>query len=430
MNTLYLSHNGMTEALGQSQVLPYLRGLAACGFHIDLLACEPHGTPAATVNRLAADLLRSGIRYTPLRRRPGAGLSDKARDCWALLLSGLMSVRRKLRVPRVIHARAHVPGAVADALRAILPGSRQIFDLRGLIPDEYVVLGNWTESDLRYRLTQRLQDHLLRRADKVVVLTEALRRRLLLPDGLLHGQPDKIAVVPCCVDTERFAPDPVLRARRRAELGLSGGQPLLVFAGSLRRYDFDAMLGLFQALRRQVDARLLLLTRDDAAALVALLRQRGLGAAVQVVASAPVDVPGWLAAADLAVAMLKRDRTSIAASPTKVAEYLAVGLPTALTAGIGDNDRLIGPGLLHGDGSPESCARLASHMLEILQDPSAARLSARQTALRHYSLSRIGVPRYRALYDQLGQPGPPGPPGPPEPRGRTAADLLINNTGA
>jgi len=37
---LYLSHTGMTEPLGQSQVLPYLRGLARSGWSIDLVAFE------------------------------------------------------------------------------------------------------------------------------------------------------------------------------------------------------------------------------------------------------------------------------------------------------------------------------------------------------------------------------------------------------
>ncbi len=40
MNILYLSYDGMTDPLGQSQVLPYLKGLSKEGYHIHLLSYE------------------------------------------------------------------------------------------------------------------------------------------------------------------------------------------------------------------------------------------------------------------------------------------------------------------------------------------------------------------------------------------------------
>ena len=40
MRALYVSQNGMAENLGQSQVLPYLRGLVRRGVEIELFAAD------------------------------------------------------------------------------------------------------------------------------------------------------------------------------------------------------------------------------------------------------------------------------------------------------------------------------------------------------------------------------------------------------
>ena len=39
---LYISYDGMTDNLGQSQVIPYLQGLSEKGYSIHLLSCEKH----------------------------------------------------------------------------------------------------------------------------------------------------------------------------------------------------------------------------------------------------------------------------------------------------------------------------------------------------------------------------------------------------
>src|SRR5689334_3846106 len=58
---LYISHIGMTEPLGQSQVLPYLVGLAKRGAQIEILSFEAEGTKPEAVEALAARLARAGI---------------------------------------------------------------------------------------------------------------------------------------------------------------------------------------------------------------------------------------------------------------------------------------------------------------------------------------------------------------------------------
>ena len=377
-DAIFLSHNGMSEPLGQTQVLPYLRGLAEGGVRIELLACEPPGTPLETAQRLQRSLEAAGITYTPLLRRPSHALSDKVRD-----------------------GAAAGPSAVAELLCALSPRTRFIFDCRGLLAQEYVDMGHWRRGELRYRLTEFAEAHFLRRADRVVVLTEAMREELCGPGGPLQHREREVAVIPTCVDPERFRPDPEARARRRAELGLTGAEAVLCFAGSQARYDLEAAVRLLAALRRRVDARFLLLSRADPARVRAAVAALGCEGALHAVAAAPADVPGWLCAADFGVALLRDCRPSIATSPTKVAECLAAGLPTVVSEGVADSSYLRGPGLLPvNPADRRALAALADELLDNWRG-AAASSQARETALRHFSLPDVGVPRYRALYAGL-----------------------------
>ena len=40
MNVLFISYDGMTDPLGQSQVIPYLKGLSKKGHKITIISCE------------------------------------------------------------------------------------------------------------------------------------------------------------------------------------------------------------------------------------------------------------------------------------------------------------------------------------------------------------------------------------------------------
>lgn len=403
---IFLSHNGMTEALGQTQVLPYLRGLAVSGVRFDLLACEPPGADPAAVSRIKDQLRPFGIRYTALRRRPSHGLADKLRDSGRLFAAALAAAVGAAvsgrRLPALLHARSQLPGAVAEVLAALSRRTRFLFDCRGLLSQEYVDMGHWRPGELRHRLTSGVEVSLLRRADRVVVLTEALRDQLCAAGGPLAGREGDVHVIPCCVDPERFRPDPAARARHRQALGLRDDQPLLCFSGSMARYDMVAAAALFAGLRRRCDARFLLLSRAEPGPLRAQLLACGAAEALHVVAAPPAEVPGWLAAADLAVAFLRDSPSSIATSPTKIAEGLAVGLPTAVSAGIADCSRILGPGLLPvPPADPAALREAAATLLSWLEDPEAARAQARRTALQHFSLPEVGIRRYQALYREL-----------------------------
>jgi glycosyltransferase involved in cell wall biosynthesis len=395
---LYVSHTGMTEPLGRSQVVPYLVGLRGAGWRFDLVAFEPSTAPPAEVSQLREELSAAGIDYWPAVRSPSHSPLVKAAE--SLRAFTRLLERALRRRPTIVHARSYLPGFAAFLASRAAPFMRFIFDCRGLMGDEYVDAGHWSRSSGKYRLVKRAERVLFGRADAVVTLTERLRTWLRAERFTPPERP--IEVVPCAVDLDRFDRVAVAEARRavREEIG-AGDRFVLVYAGSLASwYCEEEMAELYARLRARRPARFLCLTRADSRRLEAALARAGVPAGELHLRSIPAaDMPRWLAAADGALSLIRPVFSKIASSPVKLAEYLASGLPVVCNRGIGDVDELMGsPAIVDaGAMSGDELERAAQRLLE---RAGASAGAARALARERFALS-AAIDTYRRLYERL-----------------------------
>jgi len=400
VSAVYVSHTGMTEPLGHSQVLPYVEGLARHGFRMQIVAFEPERATADEIRAVEERLGTAGIGYLWSRRSPSEALTAKLAEATRALTRLLALALRKR--PRIVHARSYLPAAAAHAAAAVSPGTRFLFDARGLLGEEYVDAGHWSADSFRYRLLKRVERRLFARADAVVVLTER-HRRYLYDDACLVPRRTPIEVIPTCVDVLRFSPSADARVRWRRELGVEE-RFVLVYAGTLGAwYREPEMIRFYASLRRRRPARFALFTHSPTDRFeAALARERVPRDELTVRRVAPSEMPGALAAADAAISFITPCFSKLGSSPTKTAEYLAMGLPTVLNRGIGDSDLLIDevPAVIDaGDLSAEALEQAAVRLTTA--DVRGLRESARHAAVERFSLENIGIPRYRQLYERL-----------------------------
>ena len=393
---LYVSYDGLLEPLGQSQVLPYVRGLARAGHRILLLTFEKP-TVLAYMPPLQHTLAAEGIHWHGLRyhKRP-AGLST----AWDVLRGVVVALRHARRTPiALVHARSYVAGVVG-AVVARITGAKFLFDLRGMWPEERVEGGLWPVNGVLFQLAKRAERWLIRRSDAVVVLTSRHRHRLILdstlrPLVLVHA-------IPTGVDGGRFA-RPNVHERR------PGRPRTLIYAGSLgTRYRLDAMLHFFHlAHLADPDLRFVILTRDPTPWVI----RDG----VTVWAVTPAEVPDELANAWAGICFVApaADRgepleagesigSNLGVCPTKVGEYLAAGLPVIVNARVGDLDALIlrhRVGVVAGAMAVEPYRRAWDELVALAEDPDL-RARCRRVAREHLGLEQ-GVERYRMLYAEL-----------------------------
>jgi glycosyltransferase involved in cell wall biosynthesis len=119
------------------------------------------------------------------------------------------------------------------------------------------------------------------------------------------------------------------------------------------------------------------------------------------VTEAPAErVGSYLAEADFAICFCRPTLPLIAASPTKIGEYLTAGLPVVSSPGLGDVGALIADrevGAVVDDFSEAAYAAAARRLQELARDQQAAE-RCRRVAEEEFSLSEVGVPRYHELY--------------------------------
>lgn len=396
--TLYLCYFGLREPLVETQVLPYLRQLAAGGIDVTLLTFEPQHKGKWTPHELNEErgrLADDGIRWFHLtyHKRPSA-----LATAYDILAGAGYAVRLVHQYGiNVLHARAHVPMAMA-MLAERLVGCRLVFDIRGLMAEEYADAGVWQDDSTVFRAVKKLERAGIRRADQIVVLTRRMRD-WLVEEKLASAE--KIEVIPCCVDFTRYED----QQHDAAEVGVTERFEV-VYAGSVTGlYLLEEMGRFFLELRaRRPDSFLRVLTMSPPDEATATLRRAGLGAEDFWVGGVrPAEVPAYLRRARLGLSFRQPTFSQIAASPTKIPEYLAAGLPVVSNRGIGDVDDLLEReevGVVLGAFTDEERAKTAERALRLSDSPEV-RARCRRIARQYFDLASVGGARYRSLYERI-----------------------------
>ncbi|MBN8491263.1 MAG: glycosyltransferase [Burkholderiales bacterium] len=341
-STLFVSYDGLTDPLGGSQILPYLRSIAAHPRPLHVLSFEKPDRLATAGETLRAELDAAGIRWTPLVFSRG-GLPAKVRD-----LASMYAVAIRLAWQRrfgVVHCRGHLAAQVGALLKALF-GVRLIFDFRGLWVDERVDKGGWDLSRWRdrlaHRLFKRIERGLLRYSDHVVVLTQAILPYL----ASLGVQPGRMTVVPCCADFGHFRlPEPAMRDQTRRQLGLPQSGLVVGYLGSAGpMYMSGQFLRFAEAAIVAGGAAAVLCITPDATRFreeIAARRWDALGITYAVVSGTREDIPRLLSGLDVLVSFFLPGPARIGTSPTKMAECFAQGIPMVTNPGVGDVERLM-----------------------------------------------------------------------------------------
>ena len=405
---IYICYFGLREPLVQTQVIPYLLEICKDRIEMTLLTFDPvrDGEPEE-FEVMRADLAAKGIdwHWLPYHKRPS--VIATAYD----IFRGACSVWRLIGRERIdiLHCRIHIPALMAAIARKFSRRKpKLLFDIRGFFPEEYTDAGVWPEGGWLYRTAKRVEKWLLKEADGFVVLTEKARE-ILFPESAETGV-DKfnrpVKVIPCCIDAKRFdTTEKFDRETIRCELNIDDKR-VFVYVGSFGGWYLTAEMIDFLSVvhRRYENAFSMILTQRDTEKAENLLLKAGLPKKdFSVESLTPDKVPRVLKAADVAISFIKKCYSKQAASPTKIAEYLAGGLPIVSNSGVGDLDALIEGErvgvILHGFSEQDYQTALAD-IESILQNKQLPE-HCRNIAHKYFDLETVGGESYRRLYRQI-----------------------------
>lgn len=412
IEALVITYDGLLEPMGNSQVLPYIESLAGDGVRVRVLSFEKPSDldDAASVERLRGRLDPAGIEWTAVRyhrRRVSGTIVD--------ILQGAVAAIRMARARpfQIVHARSYVAGLIGCGLKFFYD-VRFVFDMRGFWPEERVEMGLFRPQGLLYRTSKWCERFLLANSDHIVVLTESakaiLRDREANARLQARGRSVReslITVIPCCTDLDRFRPTSENR-ELSAELGFGDKLVIGNIGAVSKRYMLPEMFRFaFHVKSHRPDVQFVYLTRQDGTPVRAAARDAGLrDEDVLVLAVEPQDVPRWLSMFRLGVFFLRPSYAAKGSSYTKLAEFLACGVPVVTNTGVGDVDKILGaqncgvlvPGLTETDLS--AAARQALTLLEGEAVPEDVRERCRATAEKYFALEE-GARRFLSIYRSL-----------------------------
>lgn len=398
---VYVTYDGLTDPLGASQVLPYVRGLAARGWRFDLVSFEKPGVPLPFREPIAEGVAWTALRYHKTPTVPATAF-DLAQAATFLALRDLFDNAD------LLHARALVPATMtlAHAVRRKVP---LLFDTRAFWPEEKIDQGHWRADGPVFRAAKALERKVLREARAITTLTHDARAFLRHEYAHRDEIRAPIHVIPTCADLDAFTPRAAGEASTPRDPAL-GDRLVLVYVGSLGHWYLEDEMARFYAAFRRAAGRptaFLVVTRQDTESLRKKLATLGCEGDLVVRSATREQVPGYLRQADASVCFIRPQFSKRASAPTKLGEVLGCGLPVVVNL-IGDLGRVVeGSRAAFVVDDPTSSASLDQAAAQLVAATKRAETSAeaRRLAVRWYSLDDAVAAYDRVYRGMLGLPG-------------------------
>lgn len=405
MNVLYISYDGLTDALGQSQVIPYLAGLSQKGYKIHVISCEKKAILKTGENKVIEIFRKHDISWTPLGFSSVPPLFSKVYDLFKIKRAALR--QHRITPFDTVHCRSYIASFAGLYLKKHF-GLPFVFDMRGLWVDERFEGNIWNRSNpffrFVYKYFKKREKEFFDQADAIVSLTEAGRRII----GQTFGKSAEMrtTVIPCCVDTGLFSYQNIDQKAQKSlqlKLGLEPAHFVVSYLGSIGTWYMTAeMMAFFRRLTIKFpDARFLFITGDNPDRIFDYAQKAGIDvSAIKIARAERNEVPLYLSLSDISLFFIKPVFSKKASSPTKQAEIMSMGIPIITNTGIGDTDGILnetGAGIIVQDFSDEAYDKAIGKIsAQLRKSPQ----SIRQGAIKYFDLE-AGIEKYHEIYKRL-----------------------------
>ncbi|MBS1576947.1 MAG: glycosyltransferase [Bacteroidetes bacterium] len=341
---LYITYDGMTDSLGQSQVLPYLIGLSRKGYEITILSFEKKQRFNKYRNIIEKITAEAKIEWVPISFTSKPPVVAKYYDMVRMKLK-VFSLYNKNKYD-LIHCRSYLAADLGLTIKR-KEKAKFLFDMRGFWADEKKDGGSWNQDKLIfrkiYRYYKKKEAQFVHDADCIISLTESGKNEMMRWPSYNPQVPLK--VIPCCADMDHFSlTSPAAKKAGRDILGISGDELVISYLGSIGSwYMLNEMLELFSVIKEKyIDSKFLFITHSSPGLIFSELEKYKISPHDIVVKEATRnEVPVFMKASDISVSFIKPVYSKLSSSPTKLGEVLSMGIPVIVNSGVGDVEEII-----------------------------------------------------------------------------------------
>lgn len=404
ISVLYISYDGMTDQLGQSQVLPYLIKLSENGISINILSFEKKNNYHNNKLLIEKLLEKADISWFPLKYTSYPPVISTIYDIYKL-----KHVAKKIAILKnidIVHCRSYIASFAGIYLKNKLK-IPFVFDMRGFWADERIDGNLWPQSNLIYKLIYKyfkIQEiKYLNNCDYIISLTENAKKEIISWNSKFEH---KIETIPCCADFEHFNYQNILNNETsllKTKLGIEQSSFVISYLGSIGTwYMFDELLDFFkQLLIKKPQSLFVIITNDNAENVFKQAIIKDIPTKKIIVTSASrANVPLFISISKLSIFFIKPSYSKKASSPTKLAEIMAMGIPVIVNSGYGDVADTINTtkcGITIDNFNTESYIKAIEQIDYLLDIPKQ---QIRDEGIKLFSLD-IGVQLYYKVYKNI-----------------------------
>ncbi|WP_416678684.1 glycosyltransferase [Candidatus Pseudothioglobus sp. Uisw_016] len=337
---LFIMYDGLTDPLGQSQVLSYIKHLSN-DYSFDIIGYEKSEIYESQKIYIYKEIENLDIRWLPIKYHKKPPVISTIYD----LYLGWKKAKKYGDIDNydLIHCRSIVIGSVALLLKNRYK-SKLIFDMRGWWADEKKESGSWDSKIYIpiYLYFKNLEKKLFKYSDHAISLTKTGYEEIISKN---LKPANRLSVIPTCVDFNIFKPfDNEIRKSIRSELNIETNDTVIIYSGSLGgNYNIDIIINLYKASKKlNINTKILILSHTDFDYISSEIKKNKISIDdVRIKSCNYSDVHRYLIAGDIGVINYKNSYSTIGRSPTKMGEYWACGLPVLCEINTGDVDYFI-----------------------------------------------------------------------------------------
>ena len=392
----------MTDPLGQSQVLPYLKKLSEEGYEFHLISFEKSSRYKKHKKYISGICTEAGIRWHPQDYNTEGGLKKT-----------IIQVRKMKKVVKylndrhnfdIVHCRSYISALAGLSLKRST-GMKFVFDMRGFWADERVDGKLWNLKNPLYKIIynyfKKKEIAFLNESDYTVSLTENGKKEI--ESWKKVKKEINIKVIPCCVDLELFDNQKISSEtinEAKNELNLKSNDFILGYVGSIGTwYMLPEMFDYFKELKMQKpNAKFLFVTADNSSDIYKKALEKGItDDDIRVVSVLHKEVPLYISLFNASIFFIIPAYSKKASSPTKQGEIMAMGVPLVCNSGVGDTEDIV---LKYNAGEVINSFDKKNYQNNIINSDNYNENDIIEGASSYFSLSE-GVKRYLSVYKEI-----------------------------
>lgn len=345
VQVLYISYDGMTDPLGQSQVIPYLKGLSEKGYHFTLISCEKKEN-SDLKDKIQSIMDDNNIDWHPIQYTKSPPVFSTVYDIIRIKKAARKLVHQKNI--SIIHCRSYIAALVGLQLKKEL-NVKFIFDMRGFWANERADGKIWNLENPLYKFIynffKKKERQFLENADYIISLTHNAKKEILSWPSI-QNNPVKIEVIPCCADLNLFNCKAIVNeklAALKVSLGIRPDDFILLYLGSIGTwYMLDEMMDFFGVLKQSnPNAKFLFVTKDEQSRILQSAEKVGVKDSIIIRSGNRDEIPYLIAISNYSIFFILPSYSKKASSPTKQGEIMAMGIPVVCNINVGDTDRIV-----------------------------------------------------------------------------------------